>query len=625
MKALMTSGAKYTKSLDKGVLRDVKDWKCGRNGCEYNKPVIVSSGYSNQFRHLQSCYGAGKLNELYEKAVAEQARLGGSVAGYFNANSATSRHKAIYAYIKLIVMKSLPLAYVQDDFIRDFSKFPEHISKKTIREVIFVMVELVEKAIAEELSKTSCGAIMHDGWSRGGTHYVGLFGCYIRLYTVREHNTEVTKEEPVCTLLAVSPMAKVEERAAEGEDSEDEVAESEDGQDVTMAETAVFNAEAHKNFFETTFKDCYGIDLKKWNRASITDNTSTNLRLARLMDVPHVGCKNHQLNLDVELMVQGHDNLKLCIESVHETMRSCKQSIKNAALLRNLTPLAPTIQNKTRWSGIDQMMLRWIRLHQELIEVANDPSSRGVTMNDSPAFLRSVKKFSTSFGQINEVTKFLQTSCIPLSKARLALDGLNAAVRRNNRVVGSNFYGCQFKCVKSAADSDLCPNPHFESGVVKIQLGKIDELTDLEKTAVASLRRTPVKEGQDANEAPDGSPTMKQRMEQLRQAPVRAVTATADSQYVNCEFIYGSSAEVERLWSVAGYVLTAQRMGMTPQMLEAILFLKLNSRFWGLELCVRAISMVKSDMALARIQADIEQTEMAEEMALIDKEGDGDF
>ena len=48
-------------------------------------------------------------------------------------------------------------------------------------------------------------------------------------------------------------------------------------------------------------------------------------------------------------------------------------------------------------------------------------------------------------------------------------------------------------------------------------------------------------------------------------------------------------------------------------MLEALLFLKLNKRFWSLELCVTAIKSVKSEQALARIHADDEQADMAED------------
>ena len=60
--------------------------------------------------------------------------------------------------------------------------------------------------------------------------------------------------------------------------------------------------------------------------------------------------------------------------------------------------------------------------------------------------------------------------------------------------------------------------------------------------------------------------------------------STASSKYGNCDFIYGSCAEVERLWSIiAKHILTGVRKGMMdPIIFEAILLLKLNRRLWTL-------------------------------------------
>lgn len=51
--------------------------------------------------------------------------------------------------------------------------------------------------------------------------------------------------------------------------------------------------------------------------------------------------------------------------------------------------------------------------------------------------------------------------------------------------------------------------------------------------------------------------------------------------YINCDFIVWSVAEIERLISMSNYVPAYNRKSMTPQLFEAILFLKLNERFWN--------------------------------------------
>ncbi len=52
------------------------------------------------------------------------------------------------------------------------------------------------------------------------------------------------------------------------------------------------------------------------------------------------------------------------------------------------------------------------------------------------------------------------------------------------------------------------------------------------------------------------------------------------SNYIDCNFILGSVAEVERVFSFAKYVLSDNRRCVTPQLFEALMFLKINSRFW---------------------------------------------
>lgn len=52
------------------------------------------------------------------------------------------------------------------------------------------------------------------------------------------------------------------------------------------------------------------------------------------------------------------------------------------------------------------------------------------------------------------------------------------------------------------------------------------------------------------------------------------------SCYIDASFVFGSLAEVERLWSIAKYILSDHRQLMTPQIFEALIFLKCNARFW---------------------------------------------
>ena len=51
--------------------------------------------------------------------------------------AANNREKAIFEYIKLIVLRNLPVKIVEDPMFRDFCKFDEKLFVKTLKETLF--------------------------------------------------------------------------------------------------------------------------------------------------------------------------------------------------------------------------------------------------------------------------------------------------------------------------------------------------------------------------------------------------------------------------------------------------------------------------------------------------------
>lgn len=82
----------------------------------------------------------------------------------------------------------------------------------------------------------------------------------------------------------------------------------------------------------------------------IADNTSVNHKIARLYQKQVIGCMSHRLNLQVNAMIEQHQDLSNILDQVHETMISAKQ-LKSAAVLRKLTEYKPILHNRTRWSS----------------------------------------------------------------------------------------------------------------------------------------------------------------------------------------------------------------------------------------------------------------------------------
>ena len=53
--------------------------------------------------------------------------------------------------------------------------------------------------------------------------------------------------------------------------------------ETTMKDATNFNSETYETHVIIVLKNIYEIDLKIWGRASITDNTNTNLKTVRLL------------------------------------------------------------------------------------------------------------------------------------------------------------------------------------------------------------------------------------------------------------------------------------------------------------------------------------------------------
>ncbi len=83
-----------------------------------------------------------------------------------------------------------------------------------------------------------------------------------------------------------------------------------------------------------------------------------------------------------------------------------------------------------------------------------------------------------------------------------------------------------------------------------------------------------------------------------------------NDKYRNCDFVLGSVAEVERLWSIAKSILGTQRMHMTPITLEALLFLRMNKRYWDLSLASTAMAQSRSNRTNNRLQDHVQEDKM---------------
>lgn len=336
----------------------------------------------------------------------------------------------------------------------------------------------------------------------------------------------------------------------------------------------------------------YRTNLSEWLICQIADNTNTNLKIARLLGVPHIGCMSHKLNLEVNRMISSDQILSSILSSIHNTMVDCKSKIKNRVVLRNLTVLNPLLYNDTRWSGKYLMLKRFLQFRDQVIEASNSELTN-IRVSSSEIFKSRVEKYCNQLQEIQTVTEELQKNGATVSDCRIAVDELITCVSELKEDESSKFFGCKLGENYIGSNSHLVPDPHFESGVFKLQQGLSNNLTENEREACKKLE---IQSRSQSKKPSTERTTMSERI-----AARKRKRENGENKYMNTNFILGSVAEVERMWSTAKNILSDKRMRMSPVLLEAILFLKLNAGYWSQDDVCEAMAASVSDQVHSRL------------------------
>ena len=170
----------------------------------------------------------------------------------------TIKDGEVYDWIKMIVRQNLPLSVVENDEYRIVFKHKKKYSRKLIKRILFHLVTMVEDNIKKDLKEANYGALMHDGWSKYGTHYVALFAQFNKKTYQQIGMRSSQTVTPASVLLAVRPMLHVT-----AVDNEEEKIGGETIQSQAAQEATSFTAEVHAKFFKDVLRN-YDVDLDSW-------------------------------------------------------------------------------------------------------------------------------------------------------------------------------------------------------------------------------------------------------------------------------------------------------------------------------------------------------------------------
>jgi hypothetical protein len=319
-----------------------------------------------------------------------------------------------------------------------------------------------------------------------------------------------------------------------------------------------YTAEAHRDLIAFMLQ-IYNRNLRNVT-VLIGDNCKTNRKTAKLPGVPLLGCACHKLNLAIKKFIQDQEGVEDGIASIH-FMVSKATGLKASSALRELTELVPLLENDTRWSSTYTMIKRFFRIEDELRLVDDVEVPRKASLQCVRDLLPTLEKFDS-------IIVDLQTAGITVAYVRGTFDVLLDDFPELSHYL--------------AQDAEIVHVPRFESAVTKVLNNTTGDLSMDERELVQPYQKPQLPPPRQINWG-ETRTYAEEVQERKRQRLERVV------EYQDLRYMLGTSASVERLFSIAKNVMTDRRRCMSPWMFENIMFLRTNRVFWTSKTVAKAI------------------------------------
>lgn len=518
----------------------------------------------------------------------------------------------MYDFLKYMIRLDCSIVTCEKEEFRDLMRNRKcTIHTKLVRAVMYAMVEILEKKIGKAMKDAGIGSISHDAWTRKNIHYITVLASFVH------------RGQPEAVLLTLSPLT-----ASEHDDMivdfpvqlpPDYV------QNLRLQRNLAnrFRAENYAVFIKKTFK-FYGFNnVADWVVCQVTDNTAVMPAVANLLGFPHIGCKNHKLGLcmneamavdskeiervrreiETDELEDADDATKNLFErldeceelaqkftnsdnepfikailSCHKTMKNLKESMRAGAMLDACTHLVPILRAKQRWSGLFHLICRFERMYNDIVVVEANTSA-SVHFDSTEKHKSLVHSLRIIFRKIQACTVLLQERFLQLNLAWKYIDHLHVTM---DCVEKEHGFHIDLSRLKLEENNPLVTHLHFESAVCKIQNDEPHNMNEFEKIAASKLRNFPEERvdhqegclrrlGRDDVDEDFLDEDVLKFQEISRNGKK---SKKNENLYNDVSFIWGSAAEVERVWTDSSRVLTINRMSLYPQTFEAIMFLK---------------------------------------------------
>ena len=224
-----------------------------------------------------------------------------------------------------------------------------------------------------------------------------------------------------------------------------------------QATATKFNTEAHIKLFKTSF-DNLNIKMSDFVIGQIADSTALNPRIARLLNICHIACRNHCLNLGCKDMENNCDALKRLATMTQDIHRKIKASNKLSASLENIQASCRALDDTavagsncklklaapTRWNSITTMLSGHEKNEVSLRNLIAQNQDRDLDDETiSTAFLRDIRSHLPYLEYIKSASEAMQARLATLEECQSLNDSIVQLKSEGSGTFGHDFSLCE--------------------------------------------------------------------------------------------------------------------------------------------------------------------------------------
>jgi hypothetical protein len=297
--------SKKSKAEDRSFLAN--EFRCKHCGKTAKQDQI--SGVGNLMTHCKSkqCFGNDSFFDEFDKLnPPSKGQLKLTDKAFTNDNGFSSaKAKNLFGWLDLVTECNMPIESCHNAKLLPYMNL-EPVDPETLWKYMDAVSKVIVKKISDEIETAKSVAVVSDGWSQGGEHYLGLYASY-----AHPEGKKDIKDRTIAkyAFLGMAPPGDGESYSAE-----------------VMKEYTLECCD----YYRLTKPDRFGEKLLDEKvKVMVSDNTAVNPATARALGIEFIGCSSHKFELAMSKLLEEHEQL---LQKVHELMKKVKGSLVLSAI-----------------------------------------------------------------------------------------------------------------------------------------------------------------------------------------------------------------------------------------------------------------------------------------------------